>query len=248
LHRARRPVEIGAMRGRTIVILLGLVFIGTPLVLIALLVRAPAIDRVTVGAQPGGRVSGIVRDARGVPASGATIEALLARPLSGESRVEHDLDHLPELAKTACTTTVADEHGAFELALPPGDGFYVLEARTPTTLRTERWVSLLDGAPSEPLEFELRSGARLVVELTNAGAQPQGFYDLSIVIQGGLMRLKESLPATSRGAFHGASFVIESVPVCPMRLRLDLPNGVHVERELVLAFGENRVTFDFARR
>jgi hypothetical protein len=37
-------------------------------------------------------------------------------------------------------------------------------------------------------------------------------------------------------------------PVCPMCGALDLPGGVHVERELVLAFGENRVTIDVAVR
>jgi hypothetical protein len=236
------------MSGRSIVILLGAIFIGTPLVLIWLFVRAPAIDRVTVGAQPGGVARGIVRDARGEPAAGATIEAFLAQPVGGGRELENDAEHPPELSRRPCARAVAGADGSFEVALPAGDGFYVLEARTPTTVRAERWLSLLDPPRAEPFAFELRSGARLVVELRNAGEVEQGLYDLSVVIQSGLMRMKEALPSTSRGTFRGTEFSIESLPVCPVRLALDLPGGVHVERELVLAFGENRVTIDVAVR
>ncbi|MCK6447821.1 MAG: hypothetical protein L6Q99_15625 [Planctomycetes bacterium] len=236
------------MSGRKIVLLLGVIFVGTPLVLIWLFVQAPPRDRVTVGVQPGGVARGVVVDARRTPVAGATIEAFLARPVSGAKSVEHDVEEPPELERRECATTTTDAEGQFELALPGGDGFYVLVARTPTTVRCERWLSLLDPPSASPLEFQLRSGARLTVELVNAGAAPQGFYDLSVVIQSGLMRLKEALPSSARGSFSAQEFTIESLPVSPVRLALDLPGGVRLERELSLAFGENRLVIDAAAR
>lgn len=236
------------MSGRKIVLLLGVVFVGTPLVLIWLFVQAPPRDRVTVGAQPGGVARGVVVDARRTPVAAATIEAFLARPISGAKSVEHDVEEPPELERRGCATTTTNADGRFELSLPAGDGFYVLVARTPTTVPCERWLSLLDPPSASPLEFQLRSGARLTVELLNAGAEPQGIYNLSVVIQSGLMRLKEALPSSSRGSFSSPEFTIESLPVSPVRLALDLPGGVRIERELVLAFGENRVTIDVSGR
>lgn len=236
------------MSGRKIVILLGSIFLGAPLVLLWLFVQAPPVDHVVVGAQPGGVARGLVRHARGSPAGGATIEAFLARPLHGEGTLERDLEQPPELERRPCAATTADASGAFALTLPAGEGFYVLVARTPTTVPAERWLSLLDPPPAQPLEFELRSGARLTVELLNVGDAPQGLYDLSVVIQSGLMRLKEALPSSARGSFSGAEFSIESLPVSPVRLALDLPGGVRLERELSLAFGENRIVIDVARR
>src|SRR5262245_41766237 len=101
------------MRGRTIVLLLGAVFIGTPLALIWLFVKSPDVDRVTVGAQPGGRAIGVVRDARGAAASGATIEAFLAQPRHGERSLESDVEHPPELVRRPCAATVAGTDCAF---------------------------------------------------------------------------------------------------------------------------------------
>ncbi|MCE9594108.1 MAG: carboxypeptidase-like regulatory domain-containing protein [Planctomycetes bacterium] len=236
------------MSGRSIVLLLGGVFIGVPLALIWLFVRGPTIDRVSVGAQPGGRAAGRVVDARGEPIGGASIEAFLARPRSGTKTVEHDLDHLPELERSSCATAVSGADGAFAIELPAGDGFYALTARTPTTVRDERWLSLLDGEKREPLTFALRSGARLTVVFVGAVDGPRGFYDLSTVIQGGLMRMKESIPSTTRGAFAGRELVIESLAVSPVRLVLDLAGGEHLERELALAFGENHLRIELGAR
>lgn len=236
------------MSGRKIVLLLGVIFVGTPLVLIWLFVQAPPRDRVTVGAQPGGVARGLVVDARQTPAAAATIEAYLAQPVSGAKALEHDVEEPPELELRECAATTTNSDGKFELVLPAGEGFYVLVARTPTTVRCERWLSLLDPPSASPLEFQLRSGARLTVVLINAGAAPQGVYDLSVVIQSGLMRLKEALPSSARGSFSTAEFAIESLPVSPVRLALDLPGGVKLERELSLAFGENRLVIDAAAR
>jgi hypothetical protein len=235
------------MSGRSIVILLGAVFVGVPLVLIWLFVRGPQIDRVAVGVQPGGRATGRVLDPRGEPIDGALVEAFLSKPRAGETVVEHDLDAAPELERTSLGSAMTTADGVFALDLPAGEGFYALVARTPTTVRAERWLSFLGDAPREPLTFELRSGARLTIEFVG-GEEPYGFYELATVIQGGLMRMKESIPSSTRGPFAGRELVIESLAVSPVHLSLDLAGGEHLERELALAFGENRVRVELGAR
>lgn len=178
------------------------------------------------GPQPGGTLRGQVHDGDGQPLADLEVELYLADR---------------EGARERLASASSDEQGFFEFEAPPCEGHYLVHIGGGPWRRLVRPLSLIGselvaGDVLPELEFELRPGASLEVELVRKNGRE---------VVGGVLRLNGQLGASwpwnrlSPGVhleqeFQGSTVLIDGLPPLRGEVQIDLEGGARLKFELEL--------------
>lgn len=212
-------------------LLIVLFLVGVPAVVTLLLLGDGQRGDVVYAQQPGGLVSGTVRDSGGRTLWDARVSAWSVDREGGtrelvETRSQHD--------------------GAYEILLPAFDGRYELrfEASEHVDLRLP---FAFVGAEAEPravqrVDVEMKPGARLDVEITRVSGRAvgRGRYEVSNAPSGGLFGGIGTTSVSRSGRFEGGVLTLDGLPPSSVRLFVQLESGETIEATLQLATGRNR--------
>lgn len=231
------------MRSRVLILLLLLFLGGVPAVAFFTISRTTPRDGAWSGLQPGGVVSGVVRDTVGNAVAHAVVEVRAGRWAPKARQPGALIASTDQLAFDE-THTVRVETGAdglFEVAVDPVEGVYVFTALADGFEQRERFYSFLDAekqplAVPSPVVFELPRSVRLVVELeSKSGGALRGGYSLEHETKRWL-----GLAATGRiwsGTFEGAAFTLDRLVPGEAHLAIATDDGRRFECDVDLAVG-----------
>jgi len=158
-------------------------------------------------------VNGVVLDASGASAAGATVE----------------LERLPVAPSARQESATTDEHGAFRI---PGlrRGFAALAARGPGgTPSAQLVVELVPGRDIVDLVLRLGAGSPLTGEVVSTAGRPLGGVKVRIAAT----RMDEERETDPAGRFE-----IAHVPAGLARLSAETTEGVRLEAEVEVVAGE----------
>jgi hypothetical protein len=217
------------------IVWLVLLLFALPAVVTTALLTQNVKREVRDGAQPGGIVKGNVFDKEhhavaGIDVTGWTLTQ------DGDA--------------TLASTTQTDAKGAFELALPPVSGHYVVRF-TGTEWQEARiafgWLDA-NGNKIEPdaLQVQMEAGCSLDVDLVRADHGPAGAgtFELQGVAGGGLFAGWTGERIERRGSFDAGSFTVTGLPPMHGRLWITMANGERIDSTLDLAAGKNHHKID----
>ncbi|MCK6447820.1 MAG: carboxypeptidase-like regulatory domain-containing protein [Planctomycetes bacterium] len=231
------------MRARVLILLLLLFLGGVPAVVFFTISRTAPRDGAWSGSQPGGIVSGVVRDTSGNTVGHAVVEVRAGRWAPKAGRPGALIASTDQLAFDE-THTVRVETGAdglFEVAVDPVEGVYVFTALAEGFELRERFYSFLDAerkplAVPSPVVFELPRSVRLVVEIeTQSSGLLRGGYSLEHEATRWL-----GLAATGRiwsGRFEGAGFTLDRLVPGAAHLAIATDDGRRFECDVELSVG-----------
>jgi hypothetical protein len=212
------------------IVLLVLLLFALPAVVTTALLTQNVKRDVHDGAQPGGIVRGNVFDKEHNAVAGIDVAGWA---LTSEAD--------PMLA----STTRTDAQGAFELALPPINGHYVLRFIGAEWQEARVAFGWLDakGQKIEPgaVQLQMEAGCSLDVELVRADHNPAGAgtFELQGSAGGGLFAGWTGERVERRGSFDAGAFTITGLPPMHGRLWITMATGERIDSTLDLAAGKN---------
>lgn len=219
------------MAGKQRIVLLVLLFFGLPAIVTLALLRSGSHADVSDGAQMGGTVRGVVQLESGKPAPAVEVTAF---GLEGNVRGR-------EFAKTNCAGD-----GAFELALPPTKGRYLLHFKSPELVEQDVEFGWIDASGKtvarEPLAIRMQPGSRLEFEIVHADKSraDAGTFELSGASSGGFFSAWNGTEFVRRGSFENGTFSVDGLPAMNVHVLVRLANGARVDSVLKLALGANK--------
>lgn len=231
------------MRARVLILLL-LVFLGgVPAVVFFTITRTRPRDGAWSGSQPGGVVSGVVRDTSGNAVAHALVEVRAGRwapkaPRPGALVASTDLLAFDDTHTVTVETRI---DGLFDVAVDPVEGVYVFTATADGFEQRERFYSFLDAerkplAVPSPVVFELPRSVRLVVELeAKSGGALRGGYALEH--EGKRWLGLGATTHTWNGRFEGDGFTLDRLVAGEAHLSIATDDGRRFESDVELAVG-----------
>lgn len=216
-------------------LLLVLFLVGVPAVVTLVLLGEGSPAEAASASQPGGTVSGTVRDADQRPLWDARVEAWTIDRAGDARRV---------------TETRADHEGVYRVELPAVDGRYELrfEASDQVELRLPFAFSGPGEGPRtvDRVDVEMRPGASLAVEIHRVGARgaASGRWELASTPTSGWFGGLSGPPVQRSGRFERGAFTVDHLPPAAVHLFVQLDTGETIEAELQLTRGPNRHAVD----
>jgi hypothetical protein len=212
-----------------IVLVLLLLFALPAVVTTALLTQNVKRD-VHDGVQPGGIVKGSALDGEQHPVAGLDVTGFALTTDAGV---------------TPAGRTRTDAKGAFELALPPITGHYVLRFAGAEWQEAQVAFGWLDAngrkMEPDPLQVHMDAGCSLDVDLVRAdgSAAGAGTFEMQGAAGSGLFSGWTGGRVERRGSFDAGKFTIIGLPPLHGRLWITMATGERIDSTLELAAGKN---------